>query len=225
MGLFTGIKAMKAIQKIKNGGKAKLSYAMISSVIINLQDAKRKLSSEKYRAIENLYFDFQKCNTLFDVDTEGYLRLCEDVIKKFDAIAPYELYSGGSELEFSMLMDDIRKADRQKSETIHESIADSYEVDEEYIKSLLAGNPIATYEDAVDFYKVLVEAKINGKNAALRKFDAFVDQVAKRNPQNAMLIVPYFCGALYPNGIVSKEESNNLSQKYIQKLFDVAFMK
>lgn len=30
------------------------------------------------------------------------------IIKKFDAIAPYEKYSGGNEIEFSFMMDDIR---------------------------------------------------------------------------------------------------------------------
>lgn len=226
MGLFSslsvGMRGTKAVNKIRNGGKAKISYAMVSMLIISLQEAKAKLTPDKYKAVEDLFMEFQKCSTTYEVGLEGYFELCKDVILKFDAIAPYELYSGGSELEFSFLMDDIRKGENEKhqfiKEVMHESLIDSYSIDENYISTLLEGNPMATREDAVDFYKVLIEAKINGKKSALDRFDSLVDKIAERNPQIAIFIVPYFCGALFPNGIISKEESTALSEKYIQKL-------
>lgn len=224
MGLFTGIKAMKAAKKVKNGGKAKFSYAMISMLIVNLQDAKAKLPPEQYAAVEKQFMDFQKCDTLFEVDVNGYLELCDDVIKKFDAIAPYEKYSGGNELEFSILMDNKRKEENRKKEIVNDSLSESVKINEEFIKTVLAENPMASREDAIEFYKVVMEGKIKGKQAALKRFDTFVDDVAKRNPQNAMLIIPYFCGALNGGGIISKAESDDLSQKCFQKLFDIAFL-
>lgn len=226
MGLFSsyflGAKGIKAVNKIKNGKKSKISYAMVSMLIINLKDAKSKLSSDQYKAIEDLFMEFQKCSTTFEVDMEGYFEMCKEVILKFDAIAPYELYSGGSELEFSFLMDDIRSGEEKKQKFVqdimHESIIESYSIDENYIKTLLEAIPMSTREDAVGFYKVLIEAKVSGKKAALVRFDKLVDEINERNPEYAVFIVSSLCGFLFPNGIVSKEESTALSNKYMEKL-------
>lgn len=221
MGLFTGLKAMKAVKQIKNGGKAKLSYAMVSMLIINLQDAKAKLPPEKFAAVEKQFMDFQKCDTLFEVDKEGYLELCNDVIKKFDAIAPYEKYSGGNELEFSMLMDDVRKEESKKKELIDKAFSDSFDVDEKFVKALLAECPMATRQDAVEFYNIVMVSKVRGKQVALKRFDNFVENKAKGSLQDAMMVVPYLCGSLYPCGVITQAESNDLGKKYSNKLIDM----
>ena len=41
MGLISGIQAITAVQKIKQGGTAKLSIAQIAELIINLPDAQK----------------------------------------------------------------------------------------------------------------------------------------------------------------------------------------
>lgn len=110
MGVFASIKAMKAIETMRHGGKAKISYAQISTLIINLQDAKRKFDSRTFNQLFSLYKEFQKCNTVFEVDLNGYYSMAIDVIKKFDQVAPFEKYSGGNELEFSFLLETIRNA-------------------------------------------------------------------------------------------------------------------
>ena len=108
MGFFSDIKAIGTIQKIKNGGTAKLSISQITGLIINLADAKNNLPDSKYKQICALFDDLRTCNTKFEMNYEGYLQQAIDIIKRFDVIAPYEKYSGGNETEFSFLMDTIR---------------------------------------------------------------------------------------------------------------------
>lgn len=48
MGLFDGLKAMKEVNKIKKGSKGNLSIAQITNLIINLPDAKNKLTKEEF---------------------------------------------------------------------------------------------------------------------------------------------------------------------------------
>ena len=109
MGIISGIKAMSAVQKIKSGGAAKLTIAQITELIINLQDARKNTTDEQFKEIYTLYCAHQKCKTKMMMDYENYVMTAISIIKRFDAIAPYEKYSGGNELEFSYLMDEIRQ--------------------------------------------------------------------------------------------------------------------
>ena len=114
MGLFDGFKAMKEVNKIKKGGKGNLSIAQITNLIINLPDAKAKLSSEEFNQIYNLFNELQKCNTKMELDKEEYYNTAADIITKFDKIAPYEKYGGGNELEYSFMMDEIHRNEENK---------------------------------------------------------------------------------------------------------------
>lgn len=196
---------------------------MITMIIINLQDAKAKLSPGKYEEIKTLFDEFQQCKTMFEVDYKGYIDLCEDVIKRFDKIAPYELYSGGNELEFSIYMDYFREREKTKEilmENHREEIVSDFVkengINKEYVKSLMNCVPDMLYEDAEAFYKILVEHDLFGKKAALSRFDKFVEKVKKEDGFRAAIIVPYLCGALVPNGIITSEESDAISKKYTE---------
>ena len=108
MGIFGDLKAAKDVQKLKNGGTAELSISQITGLLINLIDANKKLSKEKYNEIFKLYSELRTCKTKMKMDLNGYYETAVDIIKKFDKIAPYEKYSGGNEVEFKFLMDEIR---------------------------------------------------------------------------------------------------------------------
>lgn len=108
MGIFADIRGMAALQKIKSGGIAKLSISQITGMIVNMPDARKKLSTEEFSAVYKLYKSLRTCNTKIEMDMPEYIRTAVDIIKRFDEYAPYEKYSGGNELEFSFLMDDIR---------------------------------------------------------------------------------------------------------------------
>ena len=108
MGLISGIQAITAVQKIKQGGTAKLSIAQIAELIINLPDAQK--IRQKINLIRFMTFitSTKKCKTKLPHNYETYVATAIKIIKLFDAIAPYEKYSGGNELEFSYFMNEIR---------------------------------------------------------------------------------------------------------------------
>ena len=108
MGIISGIQAMKAAQTIAHGGVAKLSIAQIPNLIINLQDAQRNLPPDQFRAIWNLFREHQRCKTKQPHNYKCYVDTAIRIIKKFDVIAPYEKYSGGNELEYAYMMEEIR---------------------------------------------------------------------------------------------------------------------
>ena len=116
MGIIGDIKAINDVQKIKNGGVAKLSISQITGLIINLMDANKNLSNDEYNRVYKKFCEFRKCKTKIDMDMDGYLKTAVDIIKEFDKIAPYEKYSGGNEIEFGFLMNDIR-AEREETNT------------------------------------------------------------------------------------------------------------
>lgn len=95
MGLISGIQALRAVQKIKKGGKARLSIAQITNLLINLPDAKQNMSPERFDEIYSLYLAHQAFaeKTLHDQYT--YVEDAIQIIKRFNAIAPYEDYCGG----------------------------------------------------------------------------------------------------------------------------------
>ncbi len=129
MGIFDGIKSLKAVNDIRNGNIASLSYGMLVNGLINLQDAQRKLSKEQFSRVYALYKDFKKCTTPIKMDQYSYIYHCKEIIGKFDEIAPYELYSGGNELEFSLMMDDLRK-EKQTG-------VDTCSIDEDYVGMII----------------------------------------------------------------------------------------
>ena len=108
MGLISDTKAVGDVQKIMNGGTAKLSYSQICNLIINLPDASKNLSPQEFNAVYHLFRDIRKSTTKYTVDQEGYYRMAVEIIREFDRIAPYEAYSGASEFETRMLMRMVR---------------------------------------------------------------------------------------------------------------------
>jgi hypothetical protein len=80
------------------------------------------------------------------------------------------------------------------------------------------------------FEGVLVAYLLYGKKKALeladRLFIKWINAGADNDAQklkeeicyDPKMKIPWFCGALYPNGVVTKEESNELSKKYSDML-------
>ena len=108
MGLFSDLKAMNDLQRIKHGGVGKLSLSQITCFIVNMSDAKKNLSAKEYDAIYGLYKKLRKCTTKMAMDMKGYTDTAVEIIKMFDKIAPYEKYSGANEIEISFMMNEIR---------------------------------------------------------------------------------------------------------------------
>ena len=114
MGIFSDIKAMGCVQKIKRGGFAELSVSQIACLLINLPDAKSKLPPEQYEEIYSLFKEMRKCTTKMPMEMTAYCDVAEKIILEFDKIAPYEMYCGGNEFEYSILMSDILGANHKR---------------------------------------------------------------------------------------------------------------
>ncbi len=109
MGILADIKALSSVQRIKNGGFAYISISSITTMITNMQDAKKNLSVEQFNAVHKQYLELRACKSKLKLDYDAYLHVAIDIIKKLNAIAPYEQYSGHSALETSFLMQEINE--------------------------------------------------------------------------------------------------------------------
>ena len=63
MGLIADIRAMKEVQRIKNGSNASFSVSSITNMIINLSDASHTLSKDDYMVFFALYWQ-KRCRCL-----------------------------------------------------------------------------------------------------------------------------------------------------------------
>lgn len=108
MGRISDILAIPRIQRIKNGGSAKLSISQIVNLLINLFDANKNLSSQEFWGVYELFQSMRTRTAKEKMDMSQYFHLSIEIIKEFDAIAPYEKYCGGDEAEFAELMAQIR---------------------------------------------------------------------------------------------------------------------
>lgn len=155
MGLISNLKAISAVKQLKQGKTASLSLAQITSLIINLPDAEINLSEAEFSGVYNLFNEFKKCTTMLSIDLEGYYEICLKIIKTFDAIAPYEKYSGGNELEFSFLMDEIRSSN-ESLEKNNSSIPQKSE--EDYIKNM---NLLEAHKMVNQFIDIIASDKLS----------------------------------------------------------------
>lgn len=217
MGFIADIKAMKDVARIKSGGTAKLSMSQITCLITNMPDAQKHLSGPEFESVYALYKEFRKCNTKMEMDQYGYVDTAVKIIKKFDAIAPYEKYSGGNELEFSFMMDDIRGTsneseifDMQKRKEI---VFD--EEDQKYMNYIVEQSfGQVNQDDAHEIMRVIHYYHEYGKTEALKEFDIVANKLIERTGLDALFKISFMSGLLYPNGVLTKEESDELGKKY-----------
>lgn len=224
MGLLADLRAMKEVTRIKSGGIAKLSMSQITCLVTNMSDAKKNLSYGEFSKVNALFKEFRKCNTKIEMDVEGYLETAQKIIQRFDAIAPYEKYGGANELEFSFMMEDMREAFNNSNE-VEEALAGSFTLKEkdyafidEIVKESMGQ---ITKEDGEDLMQVLLMGKSYGKDKALNEFDKlFNNLLAKYEYFNVIMKISYMSGLLYPSGIVSREESDEIGKKYTENVMN-----
>ena len=228
MGLISDVKAMANLQKIKAGGTTMLSISQITNLIINLPDGKRHLLPEQFNDVYNLYKQMRKCKTRIPMDIDGYMDTAVKIIKEFDKIAPYEKYSGGNEIEFSFLMQDIRKEPAPISKNIQNELIDlvdrSGNSNNDYI-NYLTQNALCNIsrDNAKAFLGVLILFNTYGKNEALHKLDSLIKSWINSSTvdmTSLLFSVSFLCGTLLPNGVTSKEESDEISKKYSDMIME-----
>ncbi len=221
-GFIADIKAMKDITYIKKGGITKLSMSQITCLITNMSDARKNLSTEEFNKVNKLFKEFRKCKTKVEMGVEGYLDTAQKIINKFDTIAPYEKYGGGNELELSFMMEDIMStSDHQniyKNLSSEDFLMDDN--DQKYIDYIVEEtNGQLDQEDAQDFIKILYQNENYGKEEALKYVEILTNKfIDKYDDFYALMKISIITGMLYPAGIVTKEESDDLGKKYTDRV-------
>lgn len=128
----------------------------------------------------------------------------------------------------------IRKENKDTQEKRNESIEEyllrlvnkyNSKEDDEYIASMMSNWPLLTKEQGRLFLGIIIENHFNGKAKALEAFDKLIkfwlEEIANDSYSDKFIrygdieiVTGYLCGALYPNNVVTLEESDNLSKKY-----------
>ena len=226
MGLLSSLDTIKELGKLRNGEKATLSVADIVNTITNMPDAKKNLTKEEFAEVYELYNKLTKIDIKIKIVSEQYLNLTKRIIMAFDKIAPYDKYCGSNKEDYAIMLQDFRSQkldNRILKELVH--LYSIYRVDYEPYVEYLTEKPIRCISIPVIYAKafagILVVDMVLGKEAALNKFNAFVNYLIDilsngldENPINTRCCISIFCGALVPNGILSKDECRELSEFY-----------
>lgn len=232
MSMFSDFQAISELKKLKKGKMASLSMSQIVCLITNMSDARRNLPLEQYKDVYALFQKYRKCNTKLPITMDGYLDIAVRIIKSFDKIAPYEKYSGGNELEFSFMMQDIRNETNKKN--IQEELFDLVDMfgnsNDDYINYLVENGRGLSREHAKAFVGITITFERHGKEEALRCFQLYMDYLINSAGENFGLNhqlrwdISFLCGLLAANDILSNDESNNLSKHY-SDIFNVNLLK
>ena len=148
---------------------------------------------------------------------ERYLQTAICIIKRFDVIAPYEKYSGGSEKEFSFFMNDIR------TENTHDNSVDDDLINNEkatYANQLVQqSNETINMEDAIKFVEILHLYSVLGKDDTLIAFDEFVDNIVKKYEViPSVAKVSFFMSVLNANGVITQNELDCMKENFTNEI-------
>jgi len=114
MGIFGYIHKVNKIQK-KIGATAYFTPAEIASGIINLWDAKQKLTQEEYFYVSVIHETYKMIKKELCLDYFGFLGVCNEIIAHFDLVAPYYKYCGNNQLQMARLIDDEKLEYRERA--------------------------------------------------------------------------------------------------------------
>lgn len=89
------------------------------------------------------------------------------------------------------------------------------EEDKKYMDYIIANSSGSmNQDDARDIIRVLFYNHEYGKAEALKEFDIIANKLLEKSSLDAIFKISFMSGLLYPNGILTKEESDELGKKY-----------
>lgn len=107
MGFVSDLFGMVNVQRIKNGGTARISVCQITSLIVNMSEAKQNLPSHNFADVYDLFQRLRKVKKKKRMDIYGYYDLSAKIILLYNRLAPYILYSGNSPEDAAALLESI----------------------------------------------------------------------------------------------------------------------
>lgn len=115
----------------------------------------------------------------------------------------------------------IPEEEKTKASSPVQASGGTYSVKNEFVDFLLSDNPMLTRAEAENFYHVIMVDRARGKEAAIASFSDMVHKIAEGDLLRATFVVSYLCGALAACEVLTKEESDSLSEKYRNALLDL----
>lgn len=120
MGIFSYAHKVNKLQK-DVGATAFFTPAEIASGIINLREAKQRLSMQEYYYVSVIYETYRTINEKICLDYLGFLGVCNEIIANFDLVAPYYKYCGNDQLQFAKFIDEAKIEYRNKAKELLEN--------------------------------------------------------------------------------------------------------
>lgn len=119
MGIFNYIRKVKKIQK-NIGSIAVFTPSEMVFGMVNLLQAKQKLTAQEYFYISVIYEAYRMIKEEVCLDYFGYLGLCSDIVANFDLVAPYYKFCGSNQLQIASFIDAAKMGYRNKAKMLLE---------------------------------------------------------------------------------------------------------
>lgn len=113
MSFFTEFQVIRAVEKLKEGIDQSLSKSQIVNLLVNMREAKRKLDPNEFAVVNTLFLSYNDEKEKKTMNALAYIRVISEMISSFDKIAPFEKYSGMSELKRRTLIEEVKNSEVQ----------------------------------------------------------------------------------------------------------------
>ena len=110
MGFFDDLRSMSAFKKIFNGGRASVSRSQITNILVSYAEMQR-LPAEDFQKVAAVFNELRADTKKEELDRAGFDRAAAEVIRRFDAEVPFTFYSAGSEKDFNIDLDAVRRGE------------------------------------------------------------------------------------------------------------------
>lgn len=109
MGVLSDLSGMVNVQRIKNGGTARLSVCQITSLVVNMSDAKQFLPENDFHNVYELFKRLRKIKKKRRMNIYKYYDVASKIILLFNARAPFILYSGNTPEDAEKLLASVEE--------------------------------------------------------------------------------------------------------------------
>lgn len=107
--MLSGASAATSMMLLQKGERAKMSNAQIALLVIDMAWAKKKLEKDQYKKMKKLYAEVQKETDRELVDMNEFVDKAVDIVKRFETIAPYEMFCGNEKDSYAPIMKQLRE--------------------------------------------------------------------------------------------------------------------
>ena len=169
------------------------------------------------------------------LDEEAYLESALNLILEFDKVAPYEYYSGGQAEQWASALDALRKKEHASRKNNYQFLLlclyteENTDKHRSYVSYLRESCSTLTLPQARAFMGIIILNDKKGTDYSLKAFDdlinCWISNLTADELQAMVFTVPFLCGVLSSNGLISKAQSDSLSKQYCDSIINAMIEK